>query len=396
MALLTGRWSVLGSGIRGWRLLRMGRIWGLLRGIMWGRIMFYLKARGNIMINNPKVSIIIVNWDGKKHLKECLTSIFNQTYDNYEVIFVDNGSTDGSVEFVEKNYSQVKLIKLDENYGFAEGNNIGIKKAFKDEMVKYIATVNNDTKTDRHWLKELIEVAESNDKIGSCASKMLKYYDHTVIDSAGFYIIKDGGAIDRGTGELDTGSFSTKEEVFGACAGAALYRRDMLNQIGLFDEEYFAYFEDVDLAWRYRLRGWICIYVPSAIVYHKQSATGVMFSPFKTYHLQRNRLWTVVKNYPVQYIPQSIIYLIKRYLLVIYSSVKYRASQNTYASRFLNKSLKKEMVKSVIKALIAAIIGMPRMYMKRKKILSSRSVSNSEIKSWFNKFSIDIEEIILK
>jgi len=137
------------------------------------------------MINT---SIIIVNWNGKHHLDVCLSSIFNQTYKDFNVIFVDNGSTDDSVEYVKNNFSEVNIIECKKNYGFAEGNNIGIRQALKNPEVKYIVTLNNDTETDKDWLKQLIEVAEKDEKIGAVSSKMLFFNQRNVIDSAGDFL----------------------------------------------------------------------------------------------------------------------------------------------------------------------------------------------------------------
>jgi GT2 family glycosyltransferase len=262
----------------------------------------------------PKVSIIIVNWNGKRYLKECFDSVFSQTYPNYEVVFVDNGSTDGSVEYIETNFPQTRIVRLDKNYGFAAPNNIGIKEAFKNPEVKYIATLNNDTKVDPNWLKELMNVSieHENDEIGMYASKMLFYNNPNMINSTGISINMAMSATDRMSCEIDNLKNNHIEEIFGPCAGAALYSRTLLEDIGLFDEDYFAYLEDVDLAWRARLRGWECLYVPTAIVYHNHSSTGIEGSSFKLFHLGKNKIQTLIKNLLitefVRYLPFIIVY----------------------------------------------------------------------------------------
>ena len=270
---------------------------------------------------NPKVSIIIVNWNGRQYLEECLSSVYAQTYSNFEVIFVDNNSKDGSVEFVATSFPETKVIKNNENLGFAEANNIGIKAA----NAKYIATLNNDTKADPNWLKEIITVAERADDIGSCASKMLRYKDHSIIDSTGIKLFSTGTVMDRGSEEKDKGQYDKSEEVFGACAGAALYRVEMLNAIGLFPSHYFASYEDVDLAWRARYAGWKCVYVPSAIVYHVRFATQKRLlakgSTFSTRKL-RNQLWCQILFLPDKYLRKNLFRLIKKYLQLILLSIK--------------------------------------------------------------------------
>lgn len=149
----------------------------------------------------PKVTIVILNWNSKKYLSECLPSVFNQSYPNYEVILVDNGSTDGSVEFVRENYPQVKIIKLDKNYGTAKGNNIGIEEALKDENVRYIAVLDNDAKVDRNWLSELVKAAENDEemrrKVGMWASKILRMNNPKVIDTTGVILKWWGTTMNR-------------------------------------------------------------------------------------------------------------------------------------------------------------------------------------------------------
>lgn len=251
---------------------------------------------------NARVSVIIPNWNGKLYLEGCLSSVMAQTYPDFEVVLVDNGSTDGSAEFVARRFPQVRIIRHDENLGFAAGNNTAIRAT----RSPYVATLNNDAQAKPTWLDALVEAMESDDQVGMCASKMLYAHRPEIIDSAGLSPDVAGIAWNRRWGEHDVDDDAGPTEVFGACAGAALYRRAMLHQIGLFDEDFFSYLEDADLAWRARLAGWKCLYVPSAMVYHVHSATGGVGSPFKNYLLGRNKIWTIVKNYPS---PQLFCYL---------------------------------------------------------------------------------------
>jgi len=225
---------------------------------------------------NPKVSIIIVNWNGKEYLSDCLTSVFNQTYQNYEVILVDNGSTDGSVEFVRENYPDIKIIKLDKNYGFIKGNNIGMREASKNKDIKYIAQLDNDTKVDRNWLSELVKVAESDEKIGICGSKIFFMDNPTIIYSSG-HIFKWGMLIDRGHGKIDKGQYDGKLDIFSASPAACLLKREMAEELGLFKESFFAGYEegyeDSKLPWRANKKGWKIRYVPTSVVYHKAGGT---------------------------------------------------------------------------------------------------------------------------
>lgn len=214
----------------------------------------------------PRVLIIIVNWNRKDYLRTCLASALEQDYDNFRVMFIDNGSSDGSVEFVRNNYPQVEIIALDKNYEFAKANNIGIRKALA-EGAQFIALLNNDTRVEKNWLSELVKVMGSSPKIGICASKILKMDNPKILDSTG-HIFADGIVRDRGSGEVDRGQYDEQLEVGGACAGACLYRKEMLEKIGLFDESFGFNYEDAELSWRAYRWGWKARYVPQALVYH--------------------------------------------------------------------------------------------------------------------------------
>jgi GT2 family glycosyltransferase len=206
---------------------------------------------------------------------------------------VDNASTDDSVALVKREFPHIEVVVNRANLGFAAGNNVGIQRAGSP----FVVTLNNDTEPRPGWLEALMKPALADESVGMVASKMVFSSRPETINSAGIAIDKAGIAWDRLGGAPDSGG-ETVEEVFGPCAGAALYRRSMLEEVGLFDEDFFAYLEDVDLAWRARLAGWKCLYAPGAVVSHVHSATGVEGSPFKSYHLGRNKLWCIAKNYP--------------------------------------------------------------------------------------------------
>ena len=251
--------------------------------------------------------MIIVNWNGRRYLEGCLRAVEAQTLPALDVVVVDNGSVDGSREMVTDRFPRARLIENGSNLGFAAANNIGIR----DSSAPFVATLNNDTEARSDWLERLLAPALSDPSVGMVASKMVFAHRPEMINSAGIALDKAGIAWDRLGGYLDRGGGAI-QEVFGPCAGAALYRRTMLDEIGLFDEDFFAYLEDVDLAWRARLAGWKCLYVPDAVVSHVHSATGVEGSPFKSYHLGRNKMWCIVKNYPspqlYRFLPMIVAY----------------------------------------------------------------------------------------
>jgi hypothetical protein len=256
------------------------------------------------------ISVIVLNYNGRGFLNGCLTSLASQTYSDFEVIVVDNGSRDGSPEYIEENYPWVRLAKNDENLGFAGGTNVGIRAA-KGE---FIITLNNDSRADSRFIEELIKPM-ADPEVGVCAAKML--FPDGRINSAGICISRSGAAWDRGMFEPDRGQYEFVEEVFGACAGAALYRREMLDEIGLFDEDFFLYLEDVDLAFRARLAGWKCLYVPGARVIHHHGGTAGVGSDLAVYYGNRNIVWYPIKDFPFRLLITSLPFIVARNLAVI-------------------------------------------------------------------------------
>jgi Predicted glycosyltransferases len=256
------------------------------------------------------ISVIVLNYNGKGFLNSCLSSLASQTYSDFEVIVVDNGSRDGSPEYIEENYPWVRLAKNDENLGFAGGTNVGIRAA-KGE---FIITLNNDSRADSRFIEELIKPM-ADPEVGVCAAKML--FPDGRINSAGICISRSGAAWDRGMFEPDRGQYEFVEEVFGACAGAALYRREMLDEIGLFDEDFFLYLEDVDLAFRARLAGWKCLYVPGARVIHHHGGTAGVGSDLAVYYGNRNIVWYPIKDFPFRLLITSLPFIVARNLAVV-------------------------------------------------------------------------------
>jgi GT2 family glycosyltransferase len=244
--------------------------------------------------NNTLVSIIIPSWNGKHWLQKCLPTISAQTFRGFEIIVVDNGSTDGSTEWVSADFPCVQIIRNTQNAGFGRATNQGISLA----RSPYVVTLNNDTQVASNWLECLMRVVQNEPRVGMWASKMVFAEQPEVINSAGICVDKCGIAWDGMGGDLDRADDIEPREVFGPCGGAALYSRAMLNDVGLFDEDFFAYHEDVDLAWRARLRGWRCLYVPTAVVHHYHSAAMKDTVTDKWRLLGRNKIAMILKNYP--------------------------------------------------------------------------------------------------
>ncbi len=226
-------------------------------------------------------------------MKKCLETLRRQIFKDFETIVVDNGSMDGSAQLVQEQFPEVLLIQLDRNVGFSAANNIGVQHA----RGKYIALLNNDTEVDPHWLEELVKALESRPDIDFCASKMLVYDRRELADACGDFYSIDGTGGKLGRLQL-TVLYNEPQEVFGACAGAAIYRRELLEELGGFDEDFFLAHEDTDLSFRAQLRGHRCLYVPTAIVYHHVSATIGVDSDTYIYYGHRNAEYVYIKNMP--------------------------------------------------------------------------------------------------
>jgi len=259
---------------------------------------------------SPAVSVIIVNWNGKYLLLDCLDSLFNQTFRDFEVILVDNGSTDGSIRYVEEEFPMIKIIHNEKNLGFAEANNQGIMVS----RGEYIALLNNDTRPKRNWLAELVRVADENPRFGMFASKIL--LPSGKIDSAGCLLYPDGIGICRGRWQENRGQYDQIETVVFPSGCAAFYRRQMLDQIGPFDERFFMYCEDTDLGLRARAAGWGCLYIPTAVVTHLYSQSSSAYSLKKAFYVERNRIWVMMKNFSFAQIVSSVPYTLIRYFRI--------------------------------------------------------------------------------
>ena len=254
-------------------------------------------------LNRVETSVIIVNWNGQHLLNDCLTSLKNQAYQNFEVILVDNGSTDDSIPFVQKNFPWVRILKLDKNYGFGNGNNRG----FEISNGKYIVFLNNDTIVDKFWVFELAKILDRNPEVGFCSSKMLVYDKKNIIDSIGIGYLKSGVGYKIGWLEVDNGQYDNIKYIFGACCGASIFRRSVLEDTGLFDPLINTYNDDIDLSFRAQLKGYRCYFASKAKVLHRGSATAGYKSELNTYLSQRNFEIVWLKNVPIQILVSQFI-----------------------------------------------------------------------------------------
>ncbi len=337
------------------------------------------------MTPNYQVSIIILNWNGLVFLKPCLDSLKKQDFppSEFEIILVDNGSTDNSVEWIKgyfrewqnETYSPgLKLVELPQNTGFSAGNRQGLENS--QPATKYIVTLNNDTLPEPGWLKTLVQSLEAKpgyEKWAAAGGPMLfmplrerdrKSPQKALIASGGIEIYRNGLALDRRVGEaLKQGE--PEEEVFGVCAGAAIYKREAIEEVGFFDPIFFAYLEDADLAWRLRLAGWKALYVPEAIVWHEFSGTGKQGSSFKNFQLGRNRLWTIFKNWPLAFLLRySLSILFYDFSASIYTLLKGNSAS----------------LKGRLAALNPPKLGY--ILKQRRQILKNRKISDASLEKW--------------
>ena len=308
----------------------------------------------------PPASIIIPNWNGAHHLPTCLDSLRRQSYPNFEVIVVDNGSTDGSLELLGRDYPEVKVVALPENRGFAGGVNAGIREA----QGEIIAVFNNDAEADHRWLEKLAGALARHPEAGMATPKVLLFDRREVINTVGDFYGVDGVPGNRGVWQRDEGQFDREEYVFGAAGVAAAYRRAMLDEVGLFDEEFFSFCEDVDLAWRAQLAGWKCVYVPQAVVYHKLSATGG--GKIASYYCGRNFIYVMAKNYPTTLLKKHWRRIVWAQIDIAWEALK---------------AWRGEAARARLRGQLAGLWGLRQMLAKRRVVQASKRVSDEYLES---------------
>ncbi len=320
--------------------------------------------------NLPFVSIIIVNYNGLRFLENCLASLKKQSYppSNYEIIIVDNGSTDDSVSFIRNNWAEVRIIEARKNLGFAAGNNLGFEHAKGD----FFALLNNDTEVPENWLAVLVNEILESKYIGLVTCKILFHADRKTINSTGLQLLADGRGNDRGFRETDSGQYNNKEDVFGACGASVLLRKEMLADIGNFDDRLFMYYEDLDLAWRAKLKNWRCVYTPETVVYHIHCGSSGEWSDFFTFHVERNRVLVSIKNAPIGM-------AFKCFSIVTVKSCV-RIIQGLLLG--IKQKEKLKIAKTYFNVLFSLFFNLPSFINTRITIQKNRKTSRGELKKW--------------
>lgn len=310
-------------------------------------------------MNGPSVSLVVLSWNGMEHLDLCLSSLSRQTYTDCEIVLVDNGSTDGSREWVEARYPRVRIERTEQNLGVPGGVNYGLARA----RGRYVAILNNDIEAEPQWLAESVRALEQYPEAGFTASRVRLFYQRDRLDTAGDLYFRAGYPAKRGWLRRDGPEFDEPRWVFGACAVAALYRRELLDSVGFMDEEFESALEDLDLSFRAQLQGYKCRYVPAAIIYHKLGATvgKGLSNPRHQLRFHRN-IWLVrIKNLPtlfwIRYLPQ---------MLVAELAVLYRASRSG-------------RLKVLLQARREVLQQLGHTLAKRREIQARRTVSNRDL-----------------
>ncbi len=309
-----------------------------------------------------RVVVVIPSWNGADNLRACIDSVLSQSLRPH-LIVVDNGSVDGSVALIERYYPSVELIKHSTNRGYAGGVNPGFRRALELDAA-YVAPFNNDAVADVKWLSTMVDYLDSHPEAGIASCKVASS-DGTHLDTTGDYYTTWGLPYPRGRGESDAHQYDavSKSEIFSGSGAASLYRVSMLRQIGLLDEDFFAYYEDVDLSFRAQLAGWKVAYVPDSIVYHETSTTGSKIKGFFTYQTQKNLPMLLVKNVPARLLPV----VLPRFCLVYMS--------------FFVAALQRGQMLYALQGAAKSLFYAPRKLRQRRAIQRNRKVSVEYISS---------------
>jgi GT2 family glycosyltransferase len=338
------------------------------------------------------ISVVVVNWNRRVLLKNCLDSLARQTYASYEVIIIDNGSDDGSRELVEQAIPAypvpLKLLVNSENLGFCKANNQG----FAHSEAAFLAVLNNDAEADPNWLASLYEACTRTKDTGMAASKILVWEEPSRIDKAGHLIYPDGQNRGRGTGQLDRGQFDRAEEVLWPDGCAAMYKRAMLEDVGDFDEEFFAYADDAELGLRGRIAGWQCFYTPAAVVRHHRGATLGLGSAKRLTLIERNRVLLVVKLFPLNLLWLNGAYLLARIAWGLWAALK-NPQQQGDLRHYQGLKGKLTAASALLKGTWSSLPLIPSMLRKRKAFRSKHRLSPKQVRRLLLHYRISLKEL---
>jgi len=330
------------------------------------------------------ISVVVVNWNRKELLRACLNSLKRQEGVPFEVIVVDNGSSDGSADMAEREFGSY-VIRNTENRGFCAANNQGIGVARGD----FVGLLNNDAEAEPGWLAALWRACTAAPDVGMAASKILVWEDPGVIDKAGHLIFPDGQNRGRGTGSRDRGQYDRQEEVLWPDGCAALYRKAMLDQIGGFDEDFFAYGDDAELGLRARIAGWRCLYTPEAVVRHHRGSTLGKDSSRRLELIERNRLLLAIKLFP-----PSLLWLNPFYFALRLAAGMVAAQRSAGDTvHFKGWSGKWTMARALLRGDWEALRLAPRIWRKRKDLMSLRRLRPGEVRRLIMRYRLSWRDV---
>ena len=335
------------------------------------------------------MGVVVVNWNRRELLRACLHSLARQSHGSFEVVVVDNGSTDGSavlVEEIAKSYPvRMRLIANTANLGFCAANNQGIS-ATEAELV---ALLNNDAEAEPGWLEALEQAVRKAEDVGMAASKVLVWEDPTRIDKCGHLIYPDGQNRGRGSGQTDRGQFDHTEEVLWPDGCAAMYRRAMLEDVGGFDEDFFAYADDAELGLRARWAGWRCLYTPAAVVRHHRGATLGLGSARRLTLIERNRVLLAVKLFPWSLLWANGAFLLARIGAGMWAAVRNRGEMRHYPGM----GGKFTAALALLRGMAEAAPRLPTMLRKRRAFLPKRRLTPRQIRKLLLANRIGLREL---
>jgi GT2 family glycosyltransferase len=337
----------------------------------------------------PLASLVVLNWNGLSFIEACLRSIVSQTYKRFELVVVDNHSTDGSRELLQTRWkNRIRLVALDRNLGYCGGNNRGMAVC-RGEL---IVLLNNDVTLDPCWLSEIVTASVRKPEAGMFASKILCSRKPGILDSAGLLLYPDGVCRSRGWLEPDRDEYSRETEVLAPNGAVAVYRRSMLEKTGEFDETYFAFLEDLDLGMRGQLLGFSCFYVPTAVAYHEKSVNFGNYSKQKAFLVERNRVWNLIKLFPSFLILVSPAFTAYRYILQFVSAISLKGS----AGQFVRRYSRFEALGVLVRSIIAAFSEVPQMARQRRLIQRTRKLDKRQYNKLIGRFKLPAAELVFK
>ncbi len=338
------------------------------------------------MVDSISYTLVIVNYNGAKYIGACIESFFVQDIRPSEIIVVDNNSTDNSVS-VLSNFAEIKLICNKKNHGYAASLNQGIKNCSHP----YIVFINPDVYVDKEWSTHIFKPFLKYKECGLSAPKVLYWDEPERINSTGMLFYKDLSAVNRGLDEIDNGQYDNDEELFGAYGAMMVFRREVIDQVGWFDEDYWLYREEDEYMWRMQMHGWKTRFAYQAKIFHKRSANTGLFSPLKLYYSERNRFWNVIKFMPLRCTFTMLPYVVARYFANFSIILSNDGSKKAVS---LKKKSKIYLLFIIAKAWFAGMIGLPAMFVKRRRILRTTTIGHAQCLKYLDIYKAALSDLV--